>query len=540
MNLVVPYKTPTGAGSGDMLKANNLGDVVSVASARANLDVMSRGDCLGRDISQGAGGILFDGKTSASCRIYALLGAAGSIGSGEFSLWVRLRAPQAAASGNPLLVWVGPDNTIMGSAGTFSLYYGTGNHLYARLFTAGGSPNDEIVRTLTNLRSTYEGQVIDLVFVRDASGLTVYVNGSVWSAYSDSATGTGAWSKTVTSTYLCLGPAASTAGTQPYYRCVLLNLALTASEVSEITTIGIPFRMKWGSAVECITSTENRNFDGGTVGNWTADSPASVSNPDTKLRLTLASSGSSTARLSRSYASSPPVGRTYRIKADLWRGTTACTSWYLQIGGGCVVVTNLSQSQTTVTGLITTTSTGDLVIYNTSGSDGGTLYVDNVSLVAAGAVCDLDLAVGAGPQIPDRGGNKLHAASATWDNYGWEHKTNRRHGEFMVVRTLAHSDISATAGTTTLFSLPANCGVLEAEFDRETAFDSGTTLDIGISGASGKYVSGASVAATGKLLAESSSKVSESASAATTVYIKKNQATTQGSTTVRARCVIRG
>jgi hypothetical protein len=65
-------------------------------------------------------------------------------------------------------------------------------------------------------------------------------------------------------------------------------------------------------------------------------------------------------------------------------------------------------------------------------------------------------------------------------------------------------------------------------------------LSVGITGTAGKYVNAQAVDATGKALADSASKTSESSSAYTTVWLKKNQATTQGLTTVRARLVIRG
>lgn len=113
-------------------------------------------------------------------------------------------------------------------------------------------------------------------------------------------------------------------------------------------------------------------------------------------------------------------------------------------------------------------------------------------------------------------------------------------GDIRRVFTLAHSEISRIGEATPLFNLPANWGILEVEFDRETAFDAGTTLDIGITGDNDKYVSGADVASTGKLLVDSGSKVSESAIDPNTIYIKKNQTTTQGQTTIRFRLAVRG
>jgi hypothetical protein len=110
----------------------------------------------------------------------------------------------------------------------------------------------------------------------------------------------------------------------------------------------------------------------------------------------------------------------------------------------------------------------------------------------------------------------------------------------VAVKTFQHSDISATAGTTKLVDLPPHCGVVEIEFDRESAFDGGVTLSAGTSGTPGKFVNGQALDGTGKVLADSASKVSESGTVYTSVFVKKSVATTQGKTTIRVRCVIRG
>ena len=61
-----------------------------------------------------------------------------------------------------------------------------------------------------------------------------------------------------------------------------------------------------------------------------------------------------------------------------------------------------------------------------------------------------------------------------------------------------------------------------------TAFDGSTTLDFGISGTQAKYVNALAVSTTGFKRAASLSEEVESDTAATTLYVKKNQATTQG------------
>jgi len=289
MNLVVPYKTPSGAGTGDMLKANNLGDVVSVASARANLDVMSWGQSAGRAV-EAAGGVVFDGKTNPHQVLGALSGQ--NIGTGDFSLWLRLKVPEAAASGTATLVVLSDDGTGSRPRGLV-VYFDTGNHLHVRLY--GATTADYRTLQLTGLRSTRQGQVTDLVLVRNASGLTPYVNGTQWTATSETTAGTPpAWTDTVTNGYWRLGDVVTTAISWAAYRAAVFNCALSAAEIEELLNVGLPRRFKWGSEGEMIISQENRDFNGGTTGNWGGDGGASVSNPNSKLQVTLAGTAAQT------------------------------------------------------------------------------------------------------------------------------------------------------------------------------------------------------------------------------------------------------
>jgi len=524
----------------------------TAAAARAAYDVLSRAEALGRDTSQVPGGILFDARTSALCRVFSTLGSAGSIGTGEFSFWLRVRMPQACVSGTSNLAWIGTNSGGMGYDATFGAYYDTGGNVIVRLRT---DSSNYIIRTLTGLRSTYQGQVIDLFFVRNASGLAVYVNGAVWSTYTDTAAGSGSWADLITSTYLGIGPCSTTGATQSYYRVALFNIALTAAEIAECETIGIPYRFKWATNAAATSAgiPYASDFSAGANG-WTAPGIGAVAGnidgiggQDDNLRftdngsagshqcsrLTLLAAGKSYAFTGKVYIPSANTTlvevRPYLNNSQLTNPITTTDAW-----------TSWSAVATSDGRALQLLGQNAAHAHSFTGTNGDVFYAREVTVIPRGTIVDLDLCAGAGPQIMDMSSNGLHAAYLYFSMYGWEHKVNRRYGEFMVIRLLAHGDISATGGTTKLFDLPANCGLIEVEFDRETAFDAAITLDVGTSGTSGKYVNAQAVDATGKVLANSVSQVSESATAVTTVYIKKSGSTTQGLTTVRARCGVRG
>jgi hypothetical protein len=165
-----------------------------------------------------------------------------------------------------------------------------------------------------------------------------------------------------------------------------------------------------------------------------------------------------------------------------------------------------------------------------------TTWTNASTLNRIGAIVDLDFTVGIGLFFPDRSDNSLGG-----DGFGGiSHAMPREYGSITVVKDLLHSDISATAATTSLFSLPPNCGVMFVELDRVTAFDAGITVQIGVSGTAAKFLAATSVATTGITGANSASLISESNSANTSVFIQKSGATTTGRVRVRVTYQIRG
>jgi hypothetical protein len=337
------------------------------------------------------------------------------------------------------------------------------------------------------------------------------------------------------------------------HRAQVWNLALSAAEVKTNIRTGIPFKYRWGTAVDLInasTPTLNGGFEtaggGGAdvFGSWAeAVAGTSTVNDETvdmhggahACRLDIDGSNS-LAQVSQSLLT---IGKCYRV--DLWAKSSSGTP---DLSVGCASgtsgthyhVVTLSTSYAQITKQFEANNASFVI--KRSSATSLSLYVDDVTVTPIGCICDLDFTVGKGLFFPDRSTNHFGAVGQT--TVSPVHRFERDYGNYVRVVTLAHSAISATAATTKLLDLPPNCAVEEVEFDRETAFDAAITLDIGITGTTGKFVNAQVADATGKVRVASGSLVSESASAWTSVWIKKSGATTQGSTTVRAVVKIRG
>jgi hypothetical protein len=234
------------------------------------------------------------------------------------------------------------------------------------------------------------------------------------------------------------------------------------------------------------------------------------------------------------------LGRAYRVKAKV--RLNAGTAVQMRLGtnpGGLssqYIAFTPTATETEYSGVIVAGYT-QLYFAAVGNSNGSAYEIDDVVVEAAGALIDLDLAVGKGNHFRDRSTNRLWGEGPTTGFVHWREQVS---GRLVVTKTLAHSDISATAATTKLLDLPGLSGVAEAEFDRDIGFDAGTTLDIGVTGTPGKFVSGQAVDGTTRVLAPSLDGASQSTSAWTNVWVKKNQATTQGQVTLRVVCEIRG
>ena len=502
--------------------------------------------------------VTFDGAT-ASTRITSTL-TGQNIGTGDFSVWARFRVPASVNAVNRGLVALTSNATATAQAESAHLFLAANaGELALRLY--GATTSDIRQATINGFLAAYTGQVVDVVVTRTGTTFKIYINGTD-TAYIETTSGTPpAWSAAVTSTFCDVGMAVGASlFTGRIYRSVVFNRALSASDVTELITLGVNPADQWGTQTQVIgfnPAALNGGFEANSLnapGTWgtsasgtstaTIDTSGSFSRTGTNAgKLTLDGSSNYTAfQANNGAANLFAINKRYRISFWARKGATS-GSCGVQIGNFA------SGAAYGNTGLVLTTSYANTVFEVVTVTDGGLtlgrqgssvglseIYIDDVEVTRIGAIVDLDLSVGIGLFFPDRSDNRLGG-----DGFGGiSHTMPREFGSITVVKDLLHSDISSTAATTSLFSLPPNCGVMFVELDRVTAFDVGTTVQIGVSGTPAKFLAATSVATTGITGANSASLISESNSANTSVFIQKSGATTTGRVRVRVTYQVRG
>jgi hypothetical protein len=124
----------------------------------------------------------------------------------------------------------------------------------------------------------------------------------------------------------------------------------------------------------------NSTFDSG-IGDWqvyNGASGASVAHSTDKLEVTL-SSGEGGARINTSSLfTGGQAGKTLKIRARIWKGTSTHSTIAIYIGGVQKFVT-ISSTPTYFEALLKPTNTGYLTIYRAGTGSTGTYFIDDVS-----------------------------------------------------------------------------------------------------------------------------------------------------------------
>ena len=120
---------------------------------------------------------------------------------------------------------------------------------------------------------------------------------------------------------------------------------------------------------------DNSTFDSG-VGNWTTYTNGIIAHDADKLEVTLVSGGGARINTSSLFTGGQ-VGKTLKIRARIWQGTTTRSNIAIYVGSVQETV-NISSTPTYFEVYLKPTSTGYLTIY--SSSDNGTFFIDDVSV----------------------------------------------------------------------------------------------------------------------------------------------------------------
>jgi hypothetical protein len=183
----------------------------------------------------------FDGATTAQ----RIASGCQAIGTGDFSLWSRFRVPTSFAS-LPGLLWLTDVNTGTFRANAMGIFLESGT---LRVFRYGTTPaTDNRIATVASFLTNFVGQVVDVVVTRAGNTLKIYINGTD-TAYTESTGGAApAWGQTVVSDFTFVGAqSSSNIFTGRIYRSVVFNRALSATDVTELITIGVNPADQWGT-----------------------------------------------------------------------------------------------------------------------------------------------------------------------------------------------------------------------------------------------------------------------------------------------------
>ena len=340
--------------------------------------------------------VAFDG-TTASTRISSTL-TGQAIGTGDFSIWCRFKISQATAK------------AVFSVVEDANNYFGltTSSGAYGLDKTIGGVASNATITGFTG--AAFAGQIVDFVLVRSAGVFSVYVNGSAYTLTNT----TGNISLSAAANLRVGGYfTASQVFDKRVYRSVVFNRALSASDVTELITLGVNPADQWGTQTAVYTSDFSVNTDGWSAANGTAAGNIDgIGGQDNNLRYTIGSGANSGDGLSKNNIVIPSKRYRYNFAYYLPSGQTQTTTLRAFIGLTSVATgLNVTNAWTDVSAEgVATVDTLLRVNQNFVGTGNGTdvFYIRAVTATRIGAIVDLDFTVGTGYQATDRSTNALH------------------------------------------------------------------------------------------------------------------------------------
>lgn len=413
---------------------------------------------------------------------------------------------------------------------------------------------NEATATAAGFFARYADEVVDLVLVRTPTANPAQHAVQLWCNSELLLSVTIAASRTYG--FTGFSPVAQNSPEWVTYRAVLFNRALSAAEIYRLTQRGVEI------------SERGAQLAPGYVANWSADADSwsgigggtlqanldgvGIPATDNVLRYTVPAAPVATQYLSRSLSGNAGVFRLVRVTGKVWLPSTNTGADEVRLvafnldpyGPDSVRLAGRSAGWVNFDVILNLrASLAQLRFYLAfaAGSgfhaEGDTLHLADVTVQQVGVIADADLTFGIGKTVVDRtlngfNGNFSGGASA------WTVPAS--HGQRTIALNLAHSAISATAGSTRILDLPPNCALLRVELERTTALDSGITVSIGTSGDDDRYGAATAVDSLGSTLVGSLVQTVESATAETGVFLRKSGATTVGNLRVRVTYEIRG
>jgi hypothetical protein len=420
--------------------------------------------------------VAFDGAT-ASTRISSTL-TGQAIGTGDFSIWCRFKISQATAKA--VFSVVEDANNYFGlttSSGTYGLDK-----------TIGGVASNATITGFTG--AAFAGQIVDFVLVRSAGVFSVYVNGSAYTLTNT----TGNISLSAAANLRVGGYfTASQVFDKRVYRSVVFNRALSASDVTELITVGVNPADQWGTQTAAYTSDFSAGADSWSAARGTAAGNIDgISGVDNTLRLTVDTTATNSHLAFLNPVPGLLAGKRYRVGFNYFITAANATMnglalWQLSPSVQISTVQSVTGAWTSIapvefvsgeTRLAVLGAAGGNANFTGNGTD--TFYLHSFVLTRIGAIVDLDFTVGTGYQATDRSTNALHGTLFN----GVEFTQPRR-------MAVLYATTAASGNTQLLGSLaiPTNA-VIEDVVVNSTG---SSTVSIGNVSAGTQIVNGASV-----------------------------------------------
>lgn len=187
----------------------------------------------------------FDGFTAST----KIVSAGQAISTGDFSLWSRFQVPTAIAANQfPGILCLSDSSTTATRANALRVLMTDSGTL--QVSRSGATTSDSRTASISSFRTTYSGQVVDIVVTRSGATLKIYINGTD-TAYTETTAGTPpAWSDTIVSDFVLIGcttTSTTTIFSGRIFRSVFFNRTLSASDVTEVITTGVNPADQWGT-----------------------------------------------------------------------------------------------------------------------------------------------------------------------------------------------------------------------------------------------------------------------------------------------------
>lgn len=414
-------------------KANKGGDdITNPATWRTNLDVPTVLDSRRRTLIAGQPGVVFD--NAGTTRITSTLGASQAIGTSPFTLWFRFRVPLAAnlAANGSGLFSIASGATSGGNAGDFEARF-EGSSVLSVYFRAAGSASLVNATLHTIAMSSFAGQVVDLVLIRNGTSLTAFINGASVTV-TPAVAGTDGFAHigdAVNGQYFHVGLFSTAAALNDrMYRAVLFNRALSASDVTSLIITGVDDADRWGTQTTVYTSDFSAGVDGmsGLAGanSTLAGNIDAIAGQNDNLRVT---TGTFSGTIAGIFRGGLVRGKRYRLNFSYYVPSSNVTARGVRAAffnngsageGAAQLVTNtwtavseISQPDVFASGsnvnfaIHVTNSAGST---NFNGTSGDVVYLRGITLVRVGALVDLNFQTGAGATAYDNSSNLLHGA----------------------------------------------------------------------------------------------------------------------------------